>query len=78
MRLSQQHRRIPGDVELGLSNEVVQPSECTEIPVSVGVVEMLLLVDGIVTGGSVWQEQSQHQYYRNNLGCVRSQAKYIG
>lgn len=44
---------IPGDVELRLLDEVVQPPESTKVPVGVAVVEMLLLINRVVTGCSI-------------------------
>lgn len=50
---------IPGDVELRLLDEVVQPPESTKVPVGVAVVEMLLLINRVVTGCSIWEEWVQ-------------------
>lgn len=45
---------LPGGVELSLLDQVLQPPERSKIPAWVVVVEMLLLIHGVMAGGTVW------------------------
>lgn len=57
----QSHQILPGHVEVSLLDEVVQPSEGSIIPARVAVIKMLLLINRVVAGCTIWEVLAQCQ-----------------